>query len=179
MNFYKGNISGTIEPEDKESRNSFTVEVKPLPQPREREVGSPKILDSFEIKTSVCFFAHSGSVLPDKPALLQETELSTDRWHGYVVKVEEESLVIDIRNDMEPQNRLKLRVKKSIVEGDVRNLNELTSVIVYCKRVRTYQDNIKNKVSVRLREPAVMTETVLEKDLEAKMTRFSYMFTED
>ncbi len=179
MKFYKGYISGSIEPEVEELQTSFALETKPSPQPRESEGAYSKRLDSFEKRTSVCFFAHSGSVLPEKPALLQETDLSTDRWHGYVVDVENESLVIDIRNDIEPQNRLKLRVKKSIVEGDVGNLNELTSVIVYCKRIRTYQDTIKNEVSVRLREPAVMTDAVLEKDLEAKLARFSYMFTEE
>lgn len=179
MNYIKENCSGSFEQGQEEKPASYTIEPKFIPTPKKKAIRTDKRQDSSDRKTSVCFFMHSGSVLPDKPSIIQEAILGSDKWLGRTIEVKQDSLVIDVRNTHNPQNRLKLRVNKDIIEGDLSHLNERTNVVVSYTRVRNYQGNIEKRISVRLREPADIPIEIQEKEFEARMKRYSYMFTEE
>lgn len=172
-------FSGSIDKVEEKPLSSFSVEPQSSFNPRVERINKEKRLDTSEIRKSVCFFMHSGSAMPDKPSIVQENVLGEEKWHGRILKVEEESLILDLRNEQTPQNRLRLRVRKDIVEGELKRINFRTSVIVSYQRVRNYQGKVENRISIRLREPVDMPEDVLVKEFEARKKRFSYMFTED
>ena len=179
MNYIKEYYSGSYEQGQEEKSASYTIEPHFIPVPKKRAIRADKRQDSSDRRTSVCFFMQSGSVLPDKPSIIQETILGSDKWSGRTIEVKQDSLVIDVRNTHNPQNRLKLRVNKDIIEGDLSHLNERTNVVVSYTRVRNYQGDIEKRVSVRLREPADIPVEIQDKEFEARMKHFSYMFTEE
>lgn len=170
--------SGSIDKVEEEPLSSFSVEPQPSFTPKMEGINKEKRLDSSDIKKSVCFFMYSGSALPDKPPILQENVLEEEKWRGRILEVEKESLVLDLRNEQKPENRLRIRVRKDIVEGNLERINYRTSAFVSYQRVRNYQGIIEKRVSIRLREPAEMPEEILEKEFEARMKRFSYMFSD-
>lgn len=179
MKYFKISNSSTIERGQKEFHASSTVETEPLSSLSTRRTNIEKSDDSSGMNSSVCFFMHSGGVINERHSILQETELRSENWNGYIVGIEEESLILDVRNVEKPQKRLKIRVKKNIVEGDLNRLNENVNVVVSYKRVRNYKGSIEKRVSVRLREPAIIPEEILERELEDKMKQYSYMFSEE
>ena len=46
------------------------------------------------------------------------------------------------------------------------------------QRIISYQGKIKKEATVRLREPAIIPEEVLENELQEKRKRFAYMVEE-
>lgn len=172
-------FSGSINKVEEEPLFSFSVEPQPSFTPKLEGINKETRLDSSDIRKPVCLFMQSGSAMPDKPSIVQEYVLEEEKWRGRIIKVEEESLILDLRNEHTPQNRLRLRVRKDIVEGELERVSLRTSVIVSYQRVRNYQDRVENRLSIRLREPVEMPENVLEKEFEARKKRFSYMFAEE
>ncbi len=136
-------------------------------------------LDSSTLPSDVCSSMRSVGPLPDKPLKLQETEIISDIWDGCIIGYEEESVILDVHNSREPQKRLKLRVNKNIIEGDIARMNVGTDVRVSYKKIRTYEDKIKTIGSVRLRESAKLPDDILKREFEAKMKRLSYMIVEE
>ncbi len=171
--------SGFVDKDEEKPLYSSSVEPQLSFTPKVEGIDKEKRLDSSDIRKSVCFFMHSGSAMPDKPSIVQENVLREEKWRGRILKVEEESLILDLRREQAPQNRLKLRVRKNMVEGELKRVSIRTSVIVSYQRVRNYQGIVENRLSIRLREPVEMPEEVLEKEFEARKKRFSYMFAEE
>ncbi len=180
--FFKVFNSGSIKNENVDKQtSSSTVEVKKVISTStdlENDYADRK-QSSSDIRTSVCFFMHSGGVMPEKPPMLQETVLSSEKWYGRTIEVEENSIVVDVRKAQNLRKRLKLRVRKDKIEGDLDRLNDRTGVVVNYMRVRNYQGTIEKRFSVRLREPADMPDAILEREFQARMKRFSYMFLEE
>lgn len=178
MKYFKGFNSGSLEHVQQDPRVSFTMEIQPLSL-GVKIISPKKEQDSSDIRCSEYMFMYSGGVLPEKTTIIQETELFSEKWYGRVVEVENETIILDVRNEKQPQKRIKIRVKKDLVEGDLSRLNAMTNVVVCYTKVRNFQDAIEKRVLVRLHEPAEIPQGVLNNEIDAKMRRFSYMFLED
>lgn len=176
--FYNEFNPGSIEQVQDEHQTSFTIAAEHSLISSERTEDLDGRSNSSNIRTSACLFSHSVSALPDKPAMIQERILDSDQWYGRTIKIEEESIVLDVRNTLNQNKCLKLRVKKNIVEGDLERLCLGMGVIVTYKRVRNFQDAVEKSVSVRLREPVEIPVDILNREFEIRKRRFSYMFSE-
>lgn len=178
MRYFKGFNSGSTEI-IQDRQESSTIDTEPITRSTaEKTIFAEKHGSSDNI-TDICFFMHSSSVRLEKPAVLQECVLKSESWQGTVLAVEEKALILDVRNDQKPQKRLRLRVNKEIVEGDINRIDRRTSVRIDYQRIRNYQDVIENKLSVRLREPAEIPTDILEKEFQARIKRFSYMLDKE
>lgn len=178
MNIFK-NYSVSCEMEQEERSSSFTIEPRSIPVTKEKAVRTEKRQNTSDNGIAVCFFIQSGSVMPEKPSVIQETVLGSDKWVGRVIEVNRDTAVIEARNVHNPQTRLKLRVKKAIIEGDIERLDKRSNVVVSYTKVRNYHGDIEKRVSIRLKEPADIPVEIQEREFEAKMKHFSYMFSEE
>ena len=169
--------SSSIDEVQEDSLSSSPIDSLPTYTFKAEKEDKKQKLNSSDISKSVCYYMHSENAMPDKPSMLQESVLVGEKWKGRILDVERESLVLDLRNEQTPQNRLKLRVRKDIVEGDLERINVRTSVIVSYQQVRNYQGVLEKRISIRLREPVEMPEEILEREFEAKMKKFAYMFS--
>ena len=129
-----------------------------------------------EVRAGVCFFMHSSVVTKEKPSIIQERVVSSEIWNGNVLSVNEESAFLEVRSTKNPLKRLRLKVQKQIVVGNAESLQPGMSVSVSYQRIINYQGKIKKEAIVRLREPALIPESVLENEHQEKLKRFSYMF---
>ncbi len=175
MNKFNRFYSGSIDSTSEDINTSFSVEPKGVfkIEPK-RELCVEKRKTSSVDDASV-FSVFSEGVMPEKSAILQETELYSEKWKGKVAVIEEDSLVLDVYSVKTPQNKAKLRIKKQIIEGDKSRITIHTGVYVSYQKVRNYQGLIEKRLSVRLREPAELPIDIKEKEFEEKMKQFSYM----
>lgn len=176
MKYFGDFNSGSFEEIQEEIAESLTIDTHAISNSKVKVAYADKPQNSSANLLSSCSFYLSGSVMPEKPSMLQETLLSSEKWFGRALEIDSDSLIIDVRNGRNPQNRLKLRVKKDIVEGDLERLNERTNVVVFYARIRNFQGEIEKRISVRLREPAEIPNDILESEFEARMKLYSYMF---
>lgn len=114
---------------------------------------------------------------------LQPELLAFEIWKGSVVQIEDDSFVIDVRNEKIRTVRRVLRVKKKIIEGDVNHAFKGLGVRVLYKKLRIIEflgnkakESIKKTTRVILSQPSQIPLEVRDWEFEEKMKRYSYMF---
>ena len=80
------------------------------------------------IRSDVSFVMHSSELSKEKPLIIQERVVSSEIWNGHVIGVDEETAFLEVRSTMNPQKRLRLKVCKQIVVGNVSNIRSGMSV---------------------------------------------------
>ena len=105
-----------------------------------------------------------------------------DVWKGEVVGVEDNSLVLDVRNEKFKTIRRVLRVKKSCIEGDVNHAFKGMEVSILYKKFKTFQyineykEVVEETTQFLLSQPSQIPLSSRLKDFEERMKRYSYMF---
>lgn len=175
MHFYSGSIEKPNEPPNLSFTREEQIKVVVPRLTQERKEG---VLDSSTVKPGVCFFMHSAGSITDKPLKLQELVLKSEIWDGSVLQIEENTVILHVYNTEATQKCLKLQVAKNIIEGDLSRMTVKTNVRVSYQKVRTFEGKVEKRISVRLREPAIMPKDILEREFESRMKRFLYMIGE-
>lgn len=170
--------SAPIPDDGGESKDSSVFEERKAKNIQPKATCTRKDETTSENRSGVCFFMHSSTVSEEKPSMIQERTVSSEIWNGYVIGVNEECAYLEVRSTKNPLKRLRLKVQKQIVVGNVANIQLGMSVSVSYQRIVNYQGRIKKEAIVRLREPALLPEAVLESEHQEKLKRFSYMFDE-
>lgn len=114
---------------------------------------------------------------------LQPDLLAFEIWKGSIVQIEDDSIIVDVRNEKIKTVRRVLRVKKKIIEGDVSNAFKGLGVRVLYKKLRIIEfidnktkESIKKTTRVILSQPSQIPLEVRDREFEEKMKRYSYMF---
>lgn len=170
--------SASLSDDDGESKDASVFEEKKAINMQSKAIRTRRDETTSENRAGVCFFMHSSAVSEEKPSMIQERTVSSEIWNGYVIGVNEECAYLEVRSTKNPLKRLRLKVQKQIVVGNVANIQPGMSVSVSYQRILNYQGRIKKEAIVRLREPALLPEVVLESEHQEKLKRFSYMFEE-
>ena len=143
-------------------------------------------------RSGVCFLCVSGSVkrealsepvLEERPLNYQSLEISSELWQGEIVKIDEQTFTLDIRDSKQSFNRRVIRVKKDleIIIGDKgAAFRGMRVDVLYRKMYENSSDReakrIKEEVIIRLRQPSQIPLEARLKEKEEKMKRYSYMF---
>lgn len=113
---------------------------------------------------------------------MQPELLAYDIWIGEVLKIEEDSFIIDVRNEKMKHIRRILKVKKRRVVGDIENAFKGMDISVIYKKYKTFQYQgiykqvTKEETRFILSQPVKVPLSVREHEFEERMKRYSYMF---
>ena len=145
-------------------------------------------------RKSVCFFSASGSArqasqpepaMAERPLVLQSQILASETWHGKVIRTDGESLILDLRNAKQTTIRRIIRVRKNIVKGEVNSVFVGMTVSLLYNKKRTfkwengYKEAVVETTEIRLRQPSLIPAEARRREIEEKMKRYSYMFSDD
>ena len=139
------------------------------------EVADSKTID----KQPACFFMHSVGTMPSKQSMLIEEILSSERWDGVVIAMEEQTVIADAYQVGHQRCRYRLKIEKAKIQDSESEINRGTELIITSQRIRTYQGNLIKKIVIRVRKPQIFPEEFLARNFEERMARYSYMYRDE
>lgn len=114
-------------------------------------------------------------VTDEVKSILLEDQLQVETWQGFVVLVENNTIVLEVRNDRFRDVKRKLRIRKDEVENIEQVFTGIGAEIRYVKK-RNYNAVIEESLKVSLRVPPVVPKQVLENEYNEKVERYKYMW---
>ena len=124
----------------------------------------------------------SSITVSSKEITMHPELLAYDIWRGEVLKIEEDSFVIDVHNEKMKHIRRILKVKKRRVMGDIESAFKGMEISVIYKKYKTFQYQgiykqvTKEEIQFILSQPVKVPLSVREHEFEERMKLYSYMF---